>query len=288
LSKYQRLSGHESKVIICDDSDKYGIKRFYREYSLTVKPEEFLEAYLAEAESADVIHVHSMIGFIIRTRMKYHRSKKIILHYHGSEIRRAYGRQARILSSSIHLSDLILNPKEIASKAYSFAMTWKMVHVLAQKLADVVLVASPELLQFVQKEKGIYIPFPVDTDHFKGNTLLIDKQKEALTINTEVSDIQHAIDYWTTHGIKLDIEIYHRAKFPIMYADMPSFLNRYKVYVDIRFVNEALLQHHSGTALQSLACGLKVLDYQLKLQQGMPAKHDPKNVVSVLSTIYSR
>lgn len=286
LSKYQRLNGHESNVIIANDHDKYGIKRFYRDYGLTANPEEFREAYFAEAESADVIHVHSLIGIVMRLWMKYRRSKKIILHYHGSEIRRAHGRQVRIQSSSIHLSDLILNPTKIASRVYSYAITGKKAHILAQKLADVVLVDSPELLQFVQK--GIYLPIAVDTDHFKVNTILIDKQNEALTINTEVSNMQRALDYWRKQGINLDIEIYDRAKNPIMYADMPSFLKRYKVYVDTRFVDETLLQHHSSTALQSLACGLKVLDYQLKFRQGLPAEHNPTNVVSRLSAIYSK
>lgn len=286
LTKYQRIQGYESKVIIADGSDRYGIKRFYRDYGLTVKPEEFIETYFAEAESADVIHIHSMIGIVIRTWMKFRRSKKIIIHYHGSEIRRAYGRQAQIQSPAIRLSDMILNPKKIASRVHSFALATKQIHILAQKLADAVVVASPELLQFV--EKGHYIPIPIDTDHFIVNTILTDKQKEALTINTEVSNIQRTIDYCRKHEINLDIEIYDRTKYPIMYADMPSFLKRYKVYVDVRFVNEMLLQHLSSTALQSLACGLKVVDYQRKFQQGLPAEHTPMNVASRLSVVYSK
>jgi hypothetical protein len=174
----------------------------------------------------------------------------------------------------------------MAWKAYSFAMAKKWTHSLAQKLANEILVASPELLQFV--ENGYYVPIPIDTDHFKVSKMLINEQKEALTINTEVSSIQRTIDYCRKHEINLDIEVYDRTKYPIMYADMPSFLKRYKVYVDIRFVNEILLQHLSSTALQSLACGVKVIDYRRKFLQFLPSEHEPMSVVSRLLSIYSK
>jgi hypothetical protein len=46
------------------------------------------------------------------------------------------------------------------------------------------------------------------------------------------------------------------------------------------------LENLSSTALQSLASGLKVLDYKLQFRQGLPPKHNAVNVVSQLSAIY--
>jgi hypothetical protein len=159
-------------------------------------------------------------------------------------------------------------------------------HIKAQRMADTVIVSTPDLLHVVAK--GIHLPNPVDTDHFKPDSISKNEQKEALTIDTEVTDIQWALDYCKRHNISLNIEVYNRIKDPIVYKDMPEFLRRYKTYVDIRFVNKTILQNLSKTALEALACGLKVLDYQLKYRQGLPREHDPINVTSQLSNIYSQ
>jgi hypothetical protein len=145
-------------------------------------------------------------------------------------------------------------------------------------------VSTPDLLQLVAE--GVHLPNPIDTDHFKLDPIK-NGQKEALTIDTEVTDIQWALDYCKRNNIVLDIEVYDRMKNPIMYNAMPNFLRRYKIYVDIRYVNKTTLQNLSKTALEALACGLKVLDYQLQYHQGLPIEHNPTNVISRLSTIYS-
>lgn len=87
-SKYQRKQGHDAKVIWNRDVlDKYGIYDFYRDYLINVTYEKFTETCLQEAETADVIHVHGYIDILFELRKKFHRQKKIILHYHGSDIR---------------------------------------------------------------------------------------------------------------------------------------------------------------------------------------------------------
>jgi hypothetical protein len=69
---------------------------------------------------------------------------------------------------------------------------------------------------------------------------------------------------------------------------MPEFLRQYAVYVDIKYVEEQLLQALSKTALEALACGLTVLDFKLDYRQGLPDEYTPMNVVSRLETIYLR
>src|SRR6185436_3124143 len=87
-SKYQRKQGHDAKVIWNRDVlDKYGIYDFYRDY---------------------VIHVHGYIDILFELRKKFHRQKKIILHYHGTDIR---GLKKQELPHRSLLSDTMIKLK---------------------------------------------------------------------------------------------------------------------------------------------------------------------------------
>lgn len=284
LAKYQQqLQGHEAKVIMIGDHNKYGLIEFYKQYILNVALEEFTEKCIEKAKSADIIHIHSRIDILLKLRKKFGRSKKIILHYHGTDIR---GLKKQKLPHRSQISDLAIRSIMMYRGLRDKVLFRKRMHINAQRMADTVIVSTPDLLQLVAK--GIYLSNPVDTDHFKPDSLLKNEQKEALTIDTEVTDIQWVLDYCKMHNISLNIEVYNRIKAPIIYKDMPDFLRRYKIYVDIRYVDKTILQNLSKTALEALACGLKVLDYQLKYRQGLPLEHDPINVISRLSTIYSQ
>jgi hypothetical protein len=67
---------------------------------------------------------------------------------------------------------------------------------------------------------------------------------------------------------------------------MPNFLGQYTDYVDIKYVNETILQALSKTGLEALACGLSVLDYKLNRRHGLPDEYAPINVVSRLESVY--
>lgn len=56
-------------------------------YNFFVSSEEFLDKCIVKAECVDVIHDHSNIDILINLYKKFRRSKKFILHYHGTEIR---------------------------------------------------------------------------------------------------------------------------------------------------------------------------------------------------------
>jgi hypothetical protein len=133
------------------------------------------------------------------------------------------------------------------------------------------------------------LPNPIDTDHFKRELNVngpIDKG--AVFINSEVTDLELAMDYCRDKGINLKIDIYDRTKDPINYKDIPNFLKKYDVYIDLRFVNRKLLRNLSKTALEALACGLRVLNYNLEYVNSLPAEHCPENVATRLSFIYSQ
>ena len=274
-SKYQRMQGHEAKVIWNKDvEDKYGIYNFYKDYLINVTYGKFTETCLKEGETADVIHVHGYIDILFELRKKLHRQKKIILHYHGTDIR---GLKKQELPHRSLLSDTAIRLKMLYRK--------KIGHIRAQKLADAVCVSTPDLLPLVRS--GIHIPIPIDTEHFSPKNNSKGKLIDAFTINSEVTNIQRALDLCKKNQINLDIEVIDRTKNPILYANIPDFIRGYRTYVDIRYVNDTVLENLSSTALQSLACGLSVLDYKLQFRRSLPREHNAVNVASQLSKIYS-
>jgi hypothetical protein len=274
-SKYQRMLGYDASVIWNKDvADKYGIYDFYKDYLINVTYEDFTQTCLREAVNVDVIHVHGYIDILFKLRKKFQRQKKIILHYHGTDIR---GLKKQELPHRSLLSDTAIMLKMLYRK--------KIGHARAQKLADAVCVSTPDLLPLVSN--GIHVPIPIDTEHFSPNSNPNVKLKEAFTINSEVTNIQRALDLCKKNNkINLNIEVIDRTKNPILYSSIPDFIREYRTYVDIRYVNDIVLENLSSTALQSLACGLSVVDYKLEFRRGLPKEHDAANVVSQLSKIY--
>jgi hypothetical protein len=278
LAKFQQINGNESKVIRVQNADKYGIDEFYKEYGLFVAAEELIYKSIEEAEKADVVHIHSLPEIVINIRNRYKKSKVIILHYHGTDIR---GFSENDNSQTVNLRN-ILGPKNVVRKIRK-----RRLHIKAQRLADRVIVSTPDLIQLVKG--SIFLPNPIDTDHFNNKLVKersVDKYK-GLFVNSEVTDVELAMNYCKHKKINLNIDIYDRTKNPISYKDIPNFLKKYDVYVDLRFVDQKLLKNLSKTALEALACGLRVLDYDLEYVDSLPSEHRPTNVIKTLSSIYS-
>lgn len=284
LAKYQRRQGYSSSVLRVKDQDKYGINKFYSDLIIFSSEQDFIQRSLREADSAHLIHVHSRIDVIAPLRERYGRSKKIILHYHGTDIRGlsspAMPQQHSRLASILPSSKSILK-KLIRRKSGNIVRNRK-----AQLAADGILVSTPDLLKLVKRAS--YLPNPVDIEHFKTDDNRLNRGKRALTIRSEVTDIEWALDYCKRNNVDLDIETHDRTQSPVMYQDMPSFLKRYNTYVDIRLVNGKILENLSKSALESLASGLEVLNYRLQYLRGLPSEHDPSAVLSKLSKIYFR
>jgi hypothetical protein len=283
LAKYQRLLGQDSKAIMVREYDKYGIGKFYNKYVIDVTLEEFVQRSLDEARSADIVHIHSRSDMVFRLRKEFGNSKKIILQYHGTDIR---GIKKQKLPHRSKLSDLAVRGIFTYRRVRDAILIKKRIHSKAQSLADAVIVSTPDLLPLVSN--AIYLPNPIDTDHFTPDKISSKPERApALTMDTEAIDIRSALNYCKKHNVNPDIDVYNRIKDPIMYEDMPAFLKKYELYVDVRYVDGKILENLSKTALEALACGLDVLDYKLNRRHGLPDEYAPTNVTSRLETIYS-
>jgi len=248
LAKFTKPYGYESRVIKRKKFDPFGVIKYYNQkYIANIAGPLFIIAAAKIASQADIVHIHSIFKLVPMIK-----NAKVILHYHGSDLRRNLDSEKR---------------KYCESKA------------------DMILVSTPDLMQ----EGFNYLPNPVDTDLFKPQ-YHIEKNNKALTFSIRYLDMdlinhdvnmQHILD-----GMHHDI--IDREKDPISYEKMPELLNKYNRYIDVKYVDGQKLKAYSVTGLQALACGLEVFNYDNKLVKGLPDNHRPENVAAKLDEYYKR
>lgn len=281
LAKYQSKQGHSSHVII-SKPDKFGIYDFYKKFVISVLEKEFQETCLTAAGAADVVHIHSRIDMVDLIRSRLGKEKKIILHYHGTDIR---GLRGLNLPHESLVGDLAFAARGTARKLRD-GVIGPFVHDRAQKLSDVIFVSTPDLSKLVPK--SLYFPNPADTEHFTPTGTIAGRKKEpyALMFETEITDTKLAIQHSTKKNLPCGLKIHDRTREPIKYADMPAFLRKYQMYADFRFVNGTILENLSKTALEALSCGVPVIDYKLDIITRLPAENNPNVVAEKLAAIY--
>jgi glycosyltransferase involved in cell wall biosynthesis len=247
LAKQHRRMGHDVRILKRAGYDPFGISQFYGEPLLDMDGKAFLKYVTKEAAGYDVVHVHTLFKAIPDLRKKY-RDKKLVLHYHGSEARDRRG-----------------DPLKAE----------------AENKADAILGSTADLKDFV--DNIVHVPNPVDTEHFTPGSR---SNGRAFTIRTTRGDTQRVLDYLKSGNIDMQVDVVDREASPIPYAQVPSFLKKYGIYVDIKFIDGKLLHAMSKTGLESLACGLRVLNHELKYVEGLPEEHKPEVVASRVLDIY--
>lgn len=278
IAKYQRKLGHNVKVLRRSDYDPYGIYSFYKELVEFSNERDFFETCLKNSFSADIVHIHSRTDVLLYLYRKMHNKPRFVMHFHGSDLRGLKRKQKKWPISNF-LWSTFRNYRQNALREKN--------NGLAEELAHKILISTPDLINYVKKrEPVILLHNPIDIDHF----CQVQNHKPAIntffTFATEAtSDKKWISNFCKEKGIN-NLNIYDRTQNPIMYSDMPDFIRNHEVYVDIRYINNRVVKNLSKTALESLACGLKVIDHNLKYIHGLPAKHNPMNVVDNLNKIY--
>ena len=92
-------------------------------------------------------------------------------------------------------------------------------------MSDLIIVSTPDLLQYVSAKKGIkkiYLPNPVDSESFNPGIIpSVDSsdslQADAVTMDTEVTNMPWVQNYLKKNNINFDIDVYDRIKHPLMY-----------------------------------------------------------------------
>ena len=197
----------------------------------------------------DIIHIHGIEHLVPIFKLL---GKKVILHYHGSEIRNTQRSldKKRIFSRSF--ADLIIyNDENLEEKIITF-----------------------------RNVKKRFLPNPIDTDLFskkkgekKGGFTYVSQSLDKIKTKEEVKKI-------------MDVTLFEADKVQFLYKFAPTIFSKYKTYVDIRITSSGEeLEPLSTTALQALSCGCEV--YQMgKLIKELPDEHKPENVIEKLISYY--
>jgi len=196
----------------------------------------------------DVVHLHEFDRFIYGIRKRYP-EKPIVIHYHGTDIRGRWNRKRK---------------------------RWD--------IADVVLVSAPNLLEGAP-EKAKYLPNPIDPNFFYPSPKPHEvDSNSALTFSHGAVDV--AEELAEKYGLKL--HIHHRDK---KFIEMPHLLRQFSWYIDVKRSRGGVLLCRRGgsgsmTGLEALACGLKVINSDGEIREGLPSQHWAENVVKILHPIY--
>ncbi|OYT40833.1 MAG: hypothetical protein B6U89_00790 [Desulfurococcales archaeon ex4484_58] len=244
LAKYQKkFFKWKTDVLVRKELDKFNITT-YGTYIYGGRTS-FYICVLRMFRKYDIVHIHSLDKLVPLLKIIDPR-KKIVLHYHGSDIRGKW-----------HIR-----------KKY-----WKY--------ADKILVATPDLLKDAPPSTS-YLPNPVDTELFMPLPGL-KSRRTALFIYGKHEKFVKSIEWAKELARKYSLKLYihNRDENPIPYRRMPYLLNRFEYFIDHRFVPALSL-----TALEALACGLKVFRWDGKIIDKLPEEHLPLNVIKRLWNIY--
>jgi len=119
--------------------------------------------------------------------------------------------------------------------------------------ADIILYSTLDLLNHETPKHAVYMPNPIDTEFFHPHPIK-PKPKTALHFSYNADDL--ARKYAEKYNLNLTI-----MRRGIPYLKLPETLVKYEYYIDVkRSRNGVLLKGSlSKTALEALACGVKVI-----------------------------
>lgn len=204
---------------------------------------------LVQSFQYDIIHIHSTEFLVPFFKML---GKKVVLHYHGTDIR---------------------NPKNSVNKKKIFA----------RSMADMIIYNAENMYSKIitfRDVKKRYLPNPVDTDLFRPRE---NKRTNGISYISTSLDKER-----TKKAIQdiMDAEIIDPLTQSIPYQLMPNKLSKYRIYLDIRITPwKQTLEELSTTALQALSCGCNVY-HNGKTISKLPHQHEPNSVIEKLHKYY--
>ncbi len=147
--------------------------------------------------------------------------------------------------------------------------------------ADYIVVSTPNLLAGGPKS-AVCVPNPVDTDLFKSRGPPPD-------LKSAVS-FRYGMDNEAEMAAKkLGLTLTWLERWSVPYDQMPETLSKFAYYIDMRKPPAHVEARSVGkAALEALACGLKVVNWEGCVVEGLPKENQPLNVASVWNETYAR
>lgn len=249
MARSLRSIGIKSDVVMRSSHDPFKFGLFYGFDSLDLEANNFNAYCLSKAEHYDIIHVHSAHKLLPDLREKYP-GKKIVFQAHGSEITNG---------------DL-------------YEYTFNISH------ADSVISSTKDLNEILTKSdiENKLILNAVDTCLFKDYG---SDRSGDLLMKLPSLDMDKTIRIAHKHSKKFTI--FNREKH-IPFWEMPKLLNRYARLIDIKVGNwmDEPTQARSKTALEALACGCYVINYDGTISKGLPKENTPEYQLKKLLEVY--
>lgn len=267
---------HTGTVIMRRSHDPYGISAYYSPPCHLVGKGMggALTFYLTTVMASprqDILHICAGIKYVELFK-KISMGGKVILHYHGSDVRNV---------------------------TYEFRMN-------AERYADHILVATPDLLDYKYDMEPTYIPNPVDTELFspsaipdnnRGLVFMKPGQKPESTLqrlhDLGLGDIEW--DLATRSSDVHAVDTLPETRFlqfgrpnQIQYRDMPALLSKYRYYGEIyhNVTSGSWYTADSATGLQALSLGLVVIRHDGSIVKELPPEHRPEEVAARVKTVY--
>lgn len=281
MSKYQRKLGHESKVFLLK-RDSYGFDDFYNEINLMknakeIKPNESRKAlrknpliYLyrnlklyiiswkhIRAFNPDVIHFHHLAYLPLLFPFR-----KKLIEFHGTILRRKY------VDGSIN------ELRKVKNWFFPFY----------RKLNVPCFYSTHDLAKDIPKNyEATHIPNPIDVEHFNGEA---NNESKGLALYSknhyEQYDKDRMLKLSEKHGLYITILNREEDEY-VKYEKFPAFLSQFEYYIDRQKIPSL-----SKTALEFLAMGKKVINWQNEIIEGLPSEHHPENIAKLTIEIYKK
>jgi len=241
-----RLYSTESMILMRALKDQFKLT-YYGGPSINLGSKHFIIHAIIEARKYDIIHVHYYDRIIPFIKGIYN-NKKVIMHYHGDDIRKKWEEKRE---------------------------RWMRTNAIIISTADL-LDGAPFGV--------IYIPNPIDTELFQP---MLEQRRFNTALHITYSRYQNDKDLelvkeWADKE-RVKLTVINRDESPVPFLEMPRLLNRFEFFVD-RFTIPSL----SKTALEALACGIKVVAWNGEIVEKLPEDNKPEIVVQRVYNLYKK
>jgi hypothetical protein len=259
--------GFESKALMRSIHDPFKMTKYYGQESLDLEGRPFLDYAKKLAVNYGIIHIHGIFEIVPEYKKSFP-NKKIVLHFHGSNL---------------------TNAKDIDEL------------VRCAKQADKILCATPDLVKILDKQnvESELLLNPIDTELFEPMPD-VPKSNKAVYVKIRYIEMDKVEEFIKKH-CNWEYEIYdrdHNTEDPEEWKNigrpfykMPEFYNRYERLIDVKiysWLNGKPAHAYSKTGLEALACGLEILNHHGDIIRGLPKEHTPKYAVNQLIGVYDK